>query len=106
MARPAAKVSYFPNGLDTDGARAALGRAPVRAARDALGIPPDAVVALHFGRDWELKGGDVFLEPMARLQGSPPSRAWSAMSPRGGEPARALAAELGIGAAHCSRPTR
>ena len=56
------------------------------------------MVALHFGRQWELKGGDVFLETMARLRAGP-FPGLIAMSPRGGEPARALAAELGLGGA-------
>ncbi len=67
---PAAKVSFFPNGLDTT-VHVPPSAERRSGARDALGIAPDAVVALHFGRDWELKGGDVFLETMARLRAGP-----------------------------------
>ena len=94
---PRGRVEYFPNALDTD-AHVPISPEHRRAARESLGLPQDATVALHFGRDWELKGGDLFLRSVARLrEGALPGLA--AVSARGGEPARTLAAELGIGAA-------
>ena len=92
-ARPE-RVSYFPNGLDTS---VYTPPAPAErvAAREALGIAPDATVVLHFGRDWLLKGGDLFLKAIARMRASHPGLV--AMSVWGGDPARSMAEELGIG---------
>lgn len=92
-ARPE-RVSYFPNGLDID-VYAPPSPAERAAAREALGISPDATVVLHFGRDWLLKGGDLFLQAIARMRPSHPGLV--AMSVWGGDPARATADELGIG---------
>jgi glycosyltransferase involved in cell wall biosynthesis len=91
---PAHKVEYFPNALDT-AAYAPAGPNERAAARERLGLPRDATVLLHFGRDWHGKGGDLFLRSLARLR----EGAWPdavAASARGGEPARALARQLGI----------
>ena len=94
---PPGRVEYFPNALDTE-AHAPPSPERRRAARESLGLAPEAIVALHFGRDWKLKGGDLFLRSVARLResGLP---GLVAVSARGGEPARALAAQLGIGSA-------
>src|SRR5206468_11278223 len=65
---PRGRVILFPNPLD-------LGRFPIvtaaerRAARAKLGIDEHAAVALHFGWDWRRKGGDLFLDAVARLVG-------------------------------------
>jgi glycosyltransferase involved in cell wall biosynthesis len=46
-------------------------RSPERAdaARAALGLLPDRPVLLHFGRDWEGKGGDLFVGAVRILAG-------------------------------------
>jgi glycosyltransferase involved in cell wall biosynthesis len=38
------------------------------AARDSLGLSPDASVLLHFGWDWQRKGGDLFLRAVRLLR--------------------------------------
>jgi glycosyltransferase involved in cell wall biosynthesis len=39
-----------------------------RAARKTLGLPEDAVILLHFGWHWRIKGGDLFLETVRELR--------------------------------------
>jgi glycosyltransferase involved in cell wall biosynthesis len=91
---PPDKVQLFPNGLDTD-EFPLLTHGERSAARTALGLPKDATVLLHFGRDWHLKGGDLFLEAARLLrQGDHPDVL--AVSVRGGVPARQLAQDLGM----------
>lgn len=57
---PRSRLVLFPNAIDA-------GRFPLataferRTARSLLGLPGDAQVVLHFGRDWYGKGGDIFL---------------------------------------------
>jgi glycosyltransferase involved in cell wall biosynthesis len=64
---PRDKVVLLPNPVDP-------GRFPVvtpeerRLARAKLGIAENAEVALHFGWDWRRKGGDLFLDAVARLR--------------------------------------
>ena len=87
---PAEKVVYFPNGLDT-GAYSPAAPWQRSAARELLGLPQEATVLLHFGRDWLPKGGDVFLEAVRLLRER--GHEVVALCARGGEPARALAAE-------------
>lgn len=67
---PAARVVAFPNGIDLDRFRPA-GPDERRAARERLGVPPDVPVTAHFGRDWRLKGGDVYEEAARRLRAGP-----------------------------------
>jgi len=63
---PPARTMTILNAIDA-------GRFPLRttervaAAREALGIAPAERVLLHFGRLWHLKGGDVLLEAVRRL---------------------------------------
>jgi glycosyltransferase involved in cell wall biosynthesis len=63
---PRERLALVPNAID-------LTRFPVatvehrRLAREALSLPDDARVVLHFGWDWRRKGGDVFLEAVASL---------------------------------------
>ena len=92
-ARPE-RVFYFPNGLDTD-VYTVPTPAERAAARETLGVAPNATVVLHFGRDWLLKGGDVFLRAIARMRASHPGLV--AISVWGGDPGRSMAEELGIG---------
>jgi glycosyltransferase involved in cell wall biosynthesis len=61
------KVLVFENAID--GARfPPITQAERAAARRELGLPSDAIVLLHFGWDWHVKGGDLFLEMVDLLK--------------------------------------
>lgn len=62
---PGARVGTAPNAVDL---RRYPPRTPerIRAAREALGLG-NAPTVVHFGRDWELKGGDLLLEAVRIL---------------------------------------
>jgi glycosyltransferase involved in cell wall biosynthesis len=64
---PRAKLEYFPNGVDVSRFPGPVGADERAAARAALGLDPYATVLLHIGRDWQLKGGDLFLDALAAL---------------------------------------
>jgi glycosyltransferase involved in cell wall biosynthesis len=94
---PTRKVHTIPNGLDIE--RFSLLSADERAAaREALDMPQDATVLLHFGWDWHRKGGDLFLDTVRRLLDDARwrHRTLLAVTSQGGEPARRLAAQLGL----------
>ena len=94
---PSARVHAFPHGLDTD--RFSLASPAERAAaRRDLGLDEGATVLLHFGWDWQRKGGDLFLDAIRRLIDDPRlgQHELLALSSQGGEQARALASRLGI----------
>jgi glycosyltransferase involved in cell wall biosynthesis len=64
---PAGRVVYFPNAIETS---AFPERADVRErekVRIALGVDESATILLHMGRDFNLKGGDLFLDAFQRL---------------------------------------
>ena len=65
---PRSRVRYFPNAIDASafGQATAAERAE---ARRQLGLPADGPVLLHFGWDWERKGGDLFLDAVRILAG-------------------------------------
>ncbi len=87
-----ARVHVIENGIQT--ARFGLVGADERArARDALGLAPQERALLHFAWDWEVKGGPLFVETLARLNHEPP---WIGLSVGGGDRASAHAAALGI----------
>lgn len=67
---PPNRLHVFRSAIDLD-AFPVLDARSRSGAREALGLPPDATVLLHFGWDWKLKGGDRFLAAIAalRLQG-------------------------------------
>jgi len=90
---PRTKVEWLANGVDVEAFRppSAAERAE---ARRASGLPEDATVLLHFGRDWQIKGGDLFLEAFAALVRE--RQGLVAACVRGGEPAHREAARLGI----------
>jgi glycosyltransferase involved in cell wall biosynthesis len=90
---PRSKLEALPNGVDVEAFHppSAAERAE---ARRASGLPEDATVLLHFGRDWQIKGGDLFLEAFAELLRDRPNLVAACV--RGGEPARREAARLGI----------
>jgi len=87
---PRAKVEYFPNGVDVDRFPGPVGPDERAAARAALGLDPDATVLLHIGRDWELKGGDLFLDALSELDGA------TGLLVRGGDRALAEARQRGL----------
>lgn len=89
---PRRKVLVLPNGLDTD-AFPLLTAAERAAARADLDLPADAPVLLHIGRDWHLKGGDLFLDALAALR----ERAPIGLMVRGGEEARREVERRGLG---------
>lgn len=65
---PRSRVRFFPNAIDAS----AFGTATAEerlAARRTLGLPEDGVMLLHFGWDWERKGGDLFLDAVRILAG-------------------------------------
>ncbi len=88
---PRDKVEYFPNGIDVARFPGPVGPEERAAARAALGLDPDATVLLHIGRDWELKGGDLFLDALALL-----GEDTFGLLVRGGEVAQAEAARRGL----------
>jgi rhamnosyl/mannosyltransferase len=66
------------------------------AARERLGVPPDAVMLLHFGWHWERKGGDVYLAAVGSLlEGAAPVRLRAFTV--GGDAARAAVAAANLG---------
>lgn len=60
------KISVLPNPVDPDAFPALSARQRAEFRRE-LGVPAEAQVLLHFGRDWRLKGGEVFLDALAEL---------------------------------------
>jgi glycosyltransferase involved in cell wall biosynthesis len=90
---PASKVTILPNAIDSS--RFALATPGSReAARERLELPREAEVLLHFGRDWELKGGDLFLDAVARLAAA--GRPAYALVNQGGEAAEVAASARGL----------
>ncbi len=65
---PRSRVRYFPNAIDAS-AFGPSSREEQTAARETLGLPADGPVLLHFGWDWERKGGDLFLDAVRTLAG-------------------------------------
>jgi glycosyltransferase involved in cell wall biosynthesis len=90
---PRERVVFLPNAID-------LERFPPRArartaeGRRRLGLRAGERVLLHFGWDWETKGGDLFVAAVARLSRREPVRA---VVVGGGAPARAARAREGLG---------
>jgi glycosyltransferase involved in cell wall biosynthesis len=91
---PASKVTILPNAIDAS--RFAVATPASReAARGRFELPREAEVLLHFGRDWELKGGDLFMDAVARLAAR--GRPVYALVNQGGEAAEVAAAERDLG---------
>jgi glycosyltransferase involved in cell wall biosynthesis len=89
--RGARRVHLIENGIQTD-RFPVIGAEERSRARDALGLAPSDRALLHFAWDWEVKGGPLFAETLARLDGDP---SWIGLSVGGGEHATAAAAQLG-----------
>jgi glycosyltransferase involved in cell wall biosynthesis len=60
------KVSVLPNAIDPDGFPTLSAEQRLRFRRQ-LGVPASAQALLHLGRNWEIKGGQVFLDALAIL---------------------------------------
>jgi glycosyltransferase involved in cell wall biosynthesis len=90
---PAGKVVEFPNGLDVAPFPAGIEAGERAAARAELGVPADATVLLHIGREWRLKGGDLFLDAFQLADRDD----LVGLMVRGGEDARAEVARRGLG---------
>lgn len=90
---PDERIFMFRSGIDP-------GNYPLRTheqhmeERRRLGIPDSAVLLLHFGYDWQIKGGDRFLGAVRDLVDS--GMEVVALVNRGGEDADRNAAELGL----------
>ena len=90
---PGQRVVVFPNAIDLE--RFRLAAADERnAARAELDIAAGRPLLVHFGWDWDIKGGDLFLEAVAVLAGE--GIDVTAMCVGGGEPAQAASVRLGI----------
>lgn len=63
---PANRVHFIPNAVDTT-LLPAFEQDERRVARELLELPAEAEVLLHFGWEWERKGGDLFLAAAGQL---------------------------------------
>jgi glycosyltransferase involved in cell wall biosynthesis len=90
---PRAKVRYFPNAVDVARFPGEVGADERTRARAELGLDPDATVLLHIGRDWQLKGGDLFLDALELLRRD---RDVVGLMVRGGDAARAEVVARGL----------
>jgi glycosyltransferase involved in cell wall biosynthesis len=98
---PRDRVRFFPNAIDTS-AFPGSSRLERDQARMQLGLDLDAVVLLHFGWNWRIKGGDVFLQAVRALVDR--GRPVTAFTIGAGPEAEELARELALGAAFVTRP--
>jgi glycosyltransferase involved in cell wall biosynthesis len=64
---PRERVVEVPNAIDAD-RFSPPSEAQRRRAREALGLPTDRRVLVHFGWDWHRKGGDLFCAALAGLR--------------------------------------
>ena len=64
--RLARRVEVLPNAIDADRFPSATDEER-RAARRRLDLPADRPVLVHFGWDWEMKGGDLFVAAAREL---------------------------------------
>jgi len=90
---PRRRVEFVANAIDTD-AFPLVGAQERASARRAIGTGERAVL-LHFGWDWERKGGDLFLRALCTLRDA--GRPVLGVIVGGGRPAELLAAELKLG---------
>ena len=90
---PADRVLVWPNAIEID-RFPPVDRERRSAAREQLGVPGDATVLLHFGWDWERKGGDVFVDAVDRLHREDPRTL--GISVGGGARAEAVRHDLGL----------
>ena len=93
---PRGRAVFFPNAVDTE--RLAPPDAEQRArVRAELGLPDGAAVLLHFGWDWKVKGGPLFVEIVRELRER--GRDVVGLTVGAGAEARGAVAAAGLGAA-------
>jgi glycosyltransferase involved in cell wall biosynthesis len=100
---PQSRVEFLHNAVDVERFRL-LDVQEREIARLRLGLPSDQPVLVHFGWDWDRKGGDLFLHSVRNLR----ERGIEAVGVTvgGGEPARTLREQLSLGhAVHVLEPT-
>jgi len=100
---PKGRVEFLHNAVDVERFRL-LAPEEREIARLRLGLPIDQPVLVHFGWDWERKGGDLFLQAVRALR----ERGIEVVGVTvgGGDPARRLRDELNLGhAVHVLEPT-
>lgn len=90
---PARRLVVFPNAIDLEHFDRATPEQRSR-ARAELGIPKEVPLLVHFGWDWETKGGDLFLETVARLAHE--GVELTAICVGGGKPAQMASERLGL----------
>jgi glycosyltransferase involved in cell wall biosynthesis len=91
---PAHHLVVFPNAIDLERFDRAS-PAERSQARAEIGIPDGCPLLVHFGWDWETKGGDLFLETVAQLAND--GMEVTGMCVGGGEPAHSAIARLKLG---------
>jgi glycosyltransferase involved in cell wall biosynthesis len=91
---PRRRVLTFPNAIDLQRFLPPAGDPERARARAALGIAADRALLVHFGWDWQRKGGDLFLAAVEILSQSKDDVL--GMTVGGGEPARERIASLGL----------
>jgi glycosyltransferase involved in cell wall biosynthesis len=92
---PARRVIVFPNAIELRRFLPAATQQERARARAELGIEPGRQVLVHFGWDWERKGGDLFLETVDILAHTGTDVLGLCVG--GGEPARTRIADLSLG---------
>lgn len=93
---PRGRVVLFPNAIDSERFIPATSDERVQ-ARMRLGLPVEADVLLHFGWNWPVKGGDLYLRAVdALLAAGQGSRPLIAITAGGGAPAERLRAALAL----------
>ncbi|MDX6582329.1 MAG: hypothetical protein QOI10_1513 [Solirubrobacterales bacterium] len=93
---PAALTTVVANGIETE-SFALASPEQRQAARASLGLAEAELVLLHFGWEWKVKGGALFVEALARLHAD--GVAARGLVVAGGEEFRRAADRLGIGEA-------
>ncbi|MGA9874550.1 MAG: glycosyltransferase family 4 protein [Solirubrobacteraceae bacterium] len=92
---PDSRLVTFPNAIDLERFRPAATAEERERSRAQLGVPAGIPLLVHFGWDWERKGGDLFLSTVKELSHSEPAAI--GVSVGGGDRARARSARLGLG---------
>jgi Glycosyltransferase len=90
---PAGKIEVFPSPIDVD-AFEPISDDQRRQYREALGVSDGLQGLLLFGRDWEIKGGELFLEALGRLVGE--GRPVVGLINQGGDVAQSRTRALGL----------
>ena len=92
---PNNRLVTFPNAIDLERFLPAATREERERSRARLGIPVGLPLLVHFGWDWERKGGDLFVSTVNELSQS--GLNVIGLSVGGGDSARAASARLDLG---------